>query len=249
MAQQREVGKDEHTLNIMSGYAKAAMLYGTSIDEFDYIDIAIDALRDIKHYGITEYIAYVILDKEGKAYLPCNLNNIDAVTTAAMGQEQFHTRVEYKMENCEQVTDDYYASKKIMDSLSHVRAKNMFIKNSYLSYTLEDNNIIRVVGMEEEKIAVAFTGIKTDDDGYPMITRKQANAIAAVTAKVIAVRSGFLGNKLAIGMLDYIDPEAARLKQSASIPEEITDNEIGEILNIQTCFNRKMPNRSSKYNR
>jgi hypothetical protein len=35
---------------------------------------------------------------------------------------------------------------------------------------------------------LAFTGITTDLEGLPIITRKQANALAAVTARVLAVR-------------------------------------------------------------
>jgi hypothetical protein len=35
------------------------------MDEYDYIDIAVDTLRNIKHFGATEYVSYIV-DPSGK---------------------------------------------------------------------------------------------------------------------------------------------------------------------------------------
>jgi hypothetical protein len=48
------------------------------MDEYDYIDIAVDTLRNIK-FWTTEYVSYITVDPSST--LPCNIDTIDAVTT------------------------------------------------------------------------------------------------------------------------------------------------------------------------
>jgi len=50
-------------------------------------------------------------------------------------------------------------------------------------------------------------------------------------------------------MSELFRGDAARLKQAASIPEELSDNDINSILDIQTSFNRKSYKRPTKYSR
>jgi hypothetical protein len=55
--------------------------------EYDYIDIAVDTLRNI-HFGATEYVSYITVDPSGKAHLPCNIDTIDAVTTRKWAEKR-----------------------------------------------------------------------------------------------------------------------------------------------------------------
>ena len=97
METRREEATNEHVQNIRSGMPIMKSLYGLTVDEYDYIDSAIDALRDIKHFGITEYYVLTPVNAEGYANLPCNATIIDAVTTAKMGQKVFHDRFYVEM--------------------------------------------------------------------------------------------------------------------------------------------------------
>jgi hypothetical protein len=72
-----------------------------------------------------------------------------------------------------------------------------------------------------------------------IITRKQANALA-VTARVLAVRGANRGDKGLSAMVEYYTGVAARLTQAASIPEDLTDNELDEVLNAKTSFNKRV---------
>jgi hypothetical protein len=74
-----ETAKNEHTMNIRAGLAVLKTMYSMHMDEYDYIDIAVDTLRNIKHFGATEYVSYITVDPSGKAHLPCNIDTIDAV--------------------------------------------------------------------------------------------------------------------------------------------------------------------------
>jgi hypothetical protein len=41
-------------------------------------------------------------------------------------------------------------------------------------------------------------------------------------------------------MVEYYTGVAARLTQAASIPEDLTDNELDEVLNAKTSFNKRV---------
>jgi hypothetical protein len=69
-------------MNIRAGLAVLKTMYSMHMDEYDYIDIAVDTLRNIKHFGATEY-GYITVDPSGKHIF--NIDTIDAVTTQEMG--------------------------------------------------------------------------------------------------------------------------------------------------------------------
>jgi hypothetical protein len=65
---------------------------------------------------------------------------------------------------------------------------------------------------------------------------------------VLAVRGANRGDKGLSAMVEYYTGVAARLT-AASIPEDLTDNELDEVLNAKTSFNKKSYNRPTKYSR
>lgn len=249
MAQQREAASNEHTMDIRSGLAILHSLYKLTMDEFDYLDLAINELRDIKHFGSTEYIAVLTVDEEGYIDLPCNIDTIDAVTTVRMGLKAFAERVPYEMQAID--TDEYYAAVAVMKSINHgYHGLTEFrTGEGYINYHLNGKRIKVDKSLADQKIAVAFTGVAVDPEGYPKITRKQANALAHAAATAITLQKAMKGDRNAAGMLEYLKTEKMRFKQAASIPEDISDNEIDEMLDVQTTFNRKSYKRPTKYSR
>jgi hypothetical protein len=248
--EQRDTARNEHTQNIRSGLPILKTQYGLNIDEYDYLDIAVDALRDIKHFGTTEYVSYVTVGKDGKVNLPCNIDCIDAVTTEHMGKKAYSTRVEFEVDGIIG-TDSYYSFMEIIDNLGYIWSPGLggFRGKGYISYQLDGKTMTVDTELAGQKIAIAYTGIIVDAEGFPTITRKQANAIAAICARIIMVKGANLGQKGAASMIEYYTGLSGRLKQAASIPEDITDNEMDEALNAQTTFNRKSYNRPTRYSR
>jgi hypothetical protein len=62
--------------------------------------------------------------------------------------------------------------------------------------------------------------------------------LAAVTARVLAVRGANRGDKGLSAMVEYYTLLAST--QAASIPEDLTDNELDEVLNAKTSFNKRV---------
>jgi hypothetical protein len=268
MGSRRDAAKNEHTLNIRSGIAVLNRDFGLHIDEFDFIDASISHLRDIKNFGTTEYLAILKVNEKGEATLPCNLDVIDAVMSEKMGLKAFADRVRYTLSD-DVNNDDYFQSVAVMDSIGFDINRQHYSngyrdlsyemvlpgltdhKNSegYLSYHLEGKIIKVKKTFAGDSVAVAFTGISTDPEGYPLINFKQSNALAALAAKVITIKKASRGDKNAASMLQYLVDNASRLKQAASIPEHIADNEIDSMLDAQVSFGRKTYKRPTTYNR
>jgi 2-methylcitrate dehydratase PrpD len=85
-------------------------------------------------------------------------------------------------------------------------------------------------------IALAFTGITTDLEGPNY--NKKAGKCPTVTARVLAVRGANRGDKGPSAMVEYYTGVAARLTSRVN-PEDLTDNELDEVLNAKTSFNKK----------
>ena len=255
---QRNASTIEHTQNIRAGIPIAKTRYGLTIDDYDYIDLAVDFLRDVRHFGATDYYAVLRSDEQGDVTLPCNLHTIDAVTTDRMGVNKFGDRILYTNDNDMAIHTDNVIEPTDMtvdfmnfynelyywpDQTSSTRAGE-----GYITYRFKDARTINVKA-PTTIIVVAYSGLTTDSEGYPLITRKQANGIAASILLQQTTKKALRGDQAAANMLAFAKEESGRLKQAASIPEDINDNEIDEILNAKTAFNRKNFGRPSKHGR
>jgi len=253
MSIRREAATDEHVLNVRTGLTTLKTKYGIHVDEYDYLDIAIDTLRDIRNYGTTSYYAIVQTDKEGNAPAPCNFNTIDAVTALKQGLKQFKDRVEYKMLN-NYGNDSFFTARNISNELGWGEFRHgltgVINREGYLSYQLKSGKTI-MLGKEHanKTIVVAFTGISVDEEGYPLINRKQANALAIVAGKYFILKDTITGRGKASNLLEFFLSEAGRLVQAASISENITDNELEALMDAKVSFNRKSFGRPTKYSR
>jgi len=243
----RDAPKIDHTQNIRAGLSVMKTKYGLTIDEYDYLDIAVDLLRDIKHYGIQPMKAFVRVDSKGYINVPCNMDVLEGIVTAQQGQVDYQDRdiTELRSRN----NDGYYTANTVRNLLEWpIRTLN--VVDGQLSYKLEKDRIFIYDDFYKEKeVCIAYTGFLTDDEGYPLITRKQANALAAGAAKVVVMRAAMAGDQKTAQTLEFIIQEAARLKQAASIAEDISDSEIDELMDAHTTFNRKAYKRPNRYSR
>lgn len=280
MGKERDSAKNEHTQNIRAGLSVLKTMYGLHYNQFDYLDLAVDALRDIRHFGTTEYIAMSYANEKGEIFLPCSADIIDAVVTERMSRKIFDQRVPAELPT--ERDDVFFFSQTMVKDLGYegyyrerrrpgidIPQQSEFThspryksndgmhpglavkgETGYIPYVLGNDGVITVDKRYwEHPIGIAYTGLSVDKEGYPMITRKQANALAAISAKTVAIIAANKGDKNMASMLEFYSTTAARLKQAASIPEDITDNEIDSVLDAMSTFNRKSVNRPIKYSR
>lgn len=244
----RDVQKIEHTLNIRAGLPVLSTKYGLSMDEYDYLDLAVGELNDIRNFGIRPYKSFIKLDEKGYMDMPCNVDLIEAIVNSNHGEKAYPDR-EILVKRTEH-NDTLFNSVQMRSLLAWpIRTLNRV--DGQLSFKLESDN--RIFIYDEAywgtEICIAYTGYITDEEGFPMITRKQSNALAAIAARNIVMKAALSGDKLKAQMLQVVSQEASKLKQSASIPETISDKELDEVMDAHTAFNRKRYGRPNKYSR
>jgi len=249
----RDSAVNTHVLNIRTGLINMKTKYGLHVDEYDYLDIAVDVLRDIRHYGTSEYYAIVNTDEEGNFPLPCNVSMIDAVTGRKQGIKQFKDRIKYEMLD-NYGNDHFFKAENISrtldwDSYFKPGLTGLVNPDGYISYQLNNDTVMLGKDYKNTSVVIAFTGISVDEEGFPLINRKQANALAASAAKYHILKKAMKGEAKYVNMIELISGECARLVQAASIPENITDNELDELLDAKVTFNRKTFGRPTKYSR
>ncbi|MCK5788092.1 MAG: hypothetical protein KAH32_03790 [Chlamydiia bacterium] len=243
----RDVQKIEHTLNIRAGISTLNINYGLSIDEYDYLDIAVGALNDIRNFGIRPFKTFMKVDKDGYLDIPCNLDILEGVISADHGETAYPDReiLEKRKEH-----DDTMYSAITMRSVLNWPVKVVQRIDGQLSFKLEGNRIFVYDELyRDTEVCIVFIGFMTDEEGFPLITRKQANALAAIAARNILMKAAVGGDKVKMQMLEVVSKEATRLKQAASIPESISDKELDEMMDVQTAFNRKRYGRPNRYTR
>lgn len=243
----KNAGSSEHKYDIRAGLPIISMKYGFSMDEEDYLEYSVDALKDINHFGLIPMVSYVEVDKDGFVPIPCNMTVLDGVGTVEHIITAFPDRI---VEKERKIDSDWYVKARELRKFLAWPEYRIRHQDSFLTYMLRADKI-EVMDREYrgEEIGIAYTGYMVDDEGFPLITRKQANALAAIAARNIVMRAALQGDRNKAAMLELVTRDATRLKQAASIPEELTDNELDEMMDAQNTFNRKSFGRPQKYSR
>jgi len=249
---------DEATLDLMSAYMILKRRYGIDITPDDFIEEAYLAFKEINSVPV-KYYYYVTKpsDPDSMAIqLPCNLYRILSITSTPMNSDGFKDIEPYmEFRNNRDAKTQFY---NILAGNSDLKTYHLndtpytglgtYIKYEYIEG--EDSTIqIMDKRLFDKEIHIVFEGIAVNKEGLPLITRKHAVAIAAKVALVFATRMSFKGNQAMVQMVPFLQQESARLAQAAAIPEHITDNELDEMLNEFSRYERKRYNRSFKFRR
>ena len=245
----------EPTLNILAAYSVLQRKYGITMAENDFLEDAYQAFKDINSVPVQMYKSIQKPQSKDTMIIsvPCNLYKLVSITASPAHIDGY---------------DDFEPYSKRTETNGHVERLNVITGNSdlktyhfndtpytglgtYLSFEWVDATAIKIhdKSLWDTEIYIIYEGIKTDEDGLPMITRKHANAIAAQVAKSHVIKKLFSGDATLSALLPMITQDAARLMQAAAIPEQLTDNQLDEMLNEHTRADRKRHNRSFKFRR
>jgi hypothetical protein len=86
-----------------------------------------------------------------------------------------------------------------------------------------------------------------DDEGLPQITDDEAVAIATYCAYVTKFKEGLMtNNPNIIQMAQLLKQEWLQKCDAARVPTSVSMNEMNEILDAKTSWNRKIYNKSYK---
>ena len=222
--------------------------FDITMHEDDYVERAYNTWRDIGNIATVLHSIPISIDSSCLIKLPCNVEMIEAVSEGLHWPEN-HGEFFHASYGDPIITNP---NSFLADAL--VRSSNcvpltgqhsqLHAKGEYIPYELvgtPGNYSLRFdpkfVGIEAVCI---YNGICVDEDGNPLLTRKEAEAIAYKLAFIETQKKTFMGHKDAAQILSYIKQESSTKMAAARIAEYMTQNEWNRILSAKTRHDRKV---------
>lgn len=225
--------------NFNSIFAHTKLLYDTELTPDEFEEIGLIAWNKIGNKQTKLYRYRSKIDCETLTVeLPCNCDFIEAVT--------------YDFEDWRYVTNDTvngdYQSQFIENYIEGRKLyKNPFyISGKFAKY--ERVNDTLYFDKDYGSVNILYKGIIVDDDGLPYINEKEKDAIACYIAYTKKFKEGLkTHNQLILQESQLLEQRWYRLCDAARVPQQINQNEMNEILDAKTSWNRKIFNKSWKY--
>ena len=225
--------------NFKSIYIQAKLLYEVDMTQEEFEEIGLIAWNKIGNRQTKLYRYRCDIDCETLTVeLPCNCDEIEAVT--------------YDFEDWKYVTNDTvngdYQSQFIEN---YIEGRKLYMNPFYISGKFaiyERVNDTLYFDKDYGSVNILYKGIIVDDDGLPYINEKEKDAIACYLAYTKKFKEGLkTHNQLILQESQLLEQRWYKLCDAARVPQRINQNEMNEILDAKTSWNRKIFNKSWKY--
>lgn len=221
-------------------YAMTLMdtLYGITMQEDVFEETALVAWNLIgnKRYRLYKY-STCSNDCTTEVQLPCNCDFIESVTT---GYEDWNyvSNIYQNGDINSAYVEGYIESNKHFKDPLYQSGK--FVKYERVGDTLYFNE-------PYGQINILYKGVILDENGLPELTDKEANAIATYCAYVSKFKEGLRTNNTTIlSIANALKTQWNIQCDQARTPEYLNQNEMDQILEAKTSWNRKLHNKSYK---
>lgn len=224
------------TNNFYYALSLAHQLYGLDIQEDQFEEIALVAWNQIGNKRCKLYKYSQCFDKcQNSMQLPCNCDILEAVTTDFEDfQHVSNTNNGDVYKSLE--TEQYIESRKSFKSPLYISGK--YIPYERVGDTLYFNQPL-------QKVSILYKGLVLDNNGLPEINDKEALAIASYCAYITKYKEGLMTNNGNIIQLsENLRQQWLRQCDNARTPEEISQNEMDEILDAKNSWDRKIYTRT-----
>lgn len=234
-----------------TAYPLINQLYGVEMTPEDFEEIGLIAWNKIgnKITKLYRFSTDLVCDSPGKHQccgerpksfsmeLPCNCDVLEAVT---YNWEDWNmtTNLTENGDYNSQFTESYIESRKITEA-------PLYISGRYVKYERVGNTLY--FDKDYGTIHILYKGVMLDNEGLPCITEKEAFAIALYCAMTRMRRDGLVTkNSDLIQQSQLLQQEWLRACSDARVADYIDQNEMNEILDANSCWDRKVYNRSYK---
>lgn len=222
-----------------SAFMHAKTFYDVDMTPEFFEEAGLVAWQKIGNKEIRLYRYEVDIDKTTlSVQLPCNADYVEAVTYN-FEDWNYSTRDTVNGDYESQFTENYIETRKLFNSLHYQSGK--FAKYKQIGDTLYFDKDYGTVN-------ILYRGIVLDDEGLPYINEKEKDAIACYCAYTIKFKEGWRTNNANIIQLaQLLEQKWIKLCDAARVPVYINQNELNEILDVKTSWDRKRFNKSFKY--
>jgi hypothetical protein len=223
--------------------------FGIVMHEDEYVEEAYGIYRDIGNIATATHAFRSTIDGSRTVTLPCNVEFIEAVSHGSTWNNEHNQTII------------------LMDRLPNANPysfiPNAIVRNDSLDYNESGHGQTRlhpngqmipvelqgVVGnmklqFDEKEVGregvCIYRGMCVDQNGNPLLSRKQADAIAWKLAYFDILLKSYQKDPGAMNMLQKAEMDAGRKMAAAKIPEYLTQNELNKFLSAKTRHDRKV---------
>lgn len=225
--------------NFNSIYAYANLLYDLELSPEEFEEIGLIAWGKIGNKQTKLYRYRSDIDCETLTVeLPCNCDEIEAVTYD-FEDWRYVTNDTVNGDYQSQFIENYIEGRKLYTNPFYISGK--FAKYERVGDTLYFDK-------DYGHVNILYKGIILDDDGLPYVNDKEKDAIACYLAYTKRFKEGWkTHNQNMIQEAQLLEQRWFRLCDAARVPQHISQNEMNEILDAKTSWNRKIFNKSWKF--
>ena len=223
--------------NFNAAYGLADSLYGVTVTENDFEDIAFNGWLQIgnKHTRLYRYIGNV---EHGQLILPCNVDIIESVHVPLPDAQLTSNQSDLTF-------IDSLWTESYVDFWKHGEDP-YWTRGKLVKY--DEGNGVLYFKKDYKNVMVVYHGILVDEEnGLPLLNDKELNAVAAYIAYVSIYKEGIRkrdGNLIQLSQT--IKADWLRLCNAARIPEHFSQNDMDRILDVKVRWDRKQFNKSIK---
>lgn len=215
-------------------------LYGINIPEENYEEIALVGwgLIGNKRSKLYRYSTY-LQPHQDSIELPCNCDILEAVT---VDWEDFQ-----HVDNSS--PDERYGSsstEQYIEGNKHFQ-EPLYARGKFLNYERVGNTLYVQKGNSGGKVNILYKGLVLDENGLPEISDKEALALATYCAWVTKFKDGLsTNNPNIIGLANNLKQQWYTQCDQARTDFEWAQNNYDEILDVKTCWDRKLHGKAYK---
>ena len=224
-----------------TAYTQARELYGLELDPDEFESIGLTAWGKIgnKKYRLYKYQVVPTKSELNEYYvdLPCNVDCIEAVTTNYEDYQKT-TPTTLAGNNQNGWIEGYVETRKY-------NTGKLYVSGKFIKYREENNKII--LSDRFQVVNILYKGYVVDDDGLPYLSEKEVDAIAVFCAYTDMFKKALLTRDGAsMQLAQILEQKWLKLCTQARVPDYINQNEMDEILNVATSWDRKRFGKSFK---
>lgn len=224
-----------------AAYGQARDLYGLELnpDEFESIGLTGWGKIGNNRYRLYKYEAVPEKNTLGEyvVELPCNVDIIESVTA---NYEDYQKTTPITMAGNNQFgwVEGYIESRKF-------NTGSLYTSGKFIKYRKEGNTLF--LSDSFQVVYVLYKGIIVDEEGLPYLYEKEMDAVAAFCAYADMFKKALMTRDSATLQLSQIlEQKWKTLCTQARVPEYLNQNEMDEILNVLTSWDRKRFGKSFK---
>lgn len=226
--------------NFKYAISLAQMLYDIEINDMDtLLEIGLIAYNFIGNKNTKLISEIVNVDpKTGLVNIPCKATLIEAITHPSMEDWQYTSNTK-NFGDINTLNIEQYVER------SKQNADPLYTSGRFIKYRQEGNYIY--VTEEISQVKVLYHSEQLDEDDLPLITDKEAMAIAAYIAYTIKYKEALRTNNAnTLQIAQLIKAQWLQYCNAARTPDYISQNEMDSVLEQMSSQNRKVHGRSYK---